>query len=190
MPAWCRQRSTRPKSPKSRCRRDRMVRCRASWSKANAIPRRSGPRRAASAISATRRISGPTRARRLARVKLTGAWVNDTVPADELICGDEAAVYADAAYHTHRREQELTDRGIAPQLMRRGNKHHALSEADKARNKAIGKRRGPIEQVFGRMKTTYRWARARCLGLARNTTHLLLLCTAMNLKRMVVLCPR
>jgi transposase, IS5 family len=43
---------------------------------------------------------------------LTGASVNDTVPADELICGDEAAVYADAAYHTLRREQELTERGI------------------------------------------------------------------------------
>jgi IS5 family transposase len=122
------------------------------------------------------------------RVKLTGASVNDTVPADEMICGDEAAVYADAAYHTHRREAELTKRGIEAHLMRRGNKHHALSQADKDRNKAIGKHRGPVEQVFGRMKTTYRWARARCLGLARNTTHLLLLCTAMNLKRMVVLC--
>ena len=44
-------------------------------------------------------------------VKLTGASVNDTVPADELICGDEAAVCADAAYHTHRREQQLIKRG-------------------------------------------------------------------------------
>ena len=124
------------------------------------------------------------------RVKLTGASVNDTVPADELICGDEAAVYADAAYHTHRREQQLTERGIEAHLMRRGNKHHARSEADKERNEAIGKQRAPVEQVFGRMKTTYRWARARCLGLARNTTHLLLLCAAMNLKRWSALCPR
>jgi IS5 family transposase len=38
------------------------------------------------------------------------------------------------------------------------------------------------------MKTRYGWARARCAGLARNTTHLLMLCTAMNLKRMAVLC--
>ena len=60
--------------------------------------------------------------------------------------------------------------------MRRGNKHHALSEADKARNKAIGKHRGPIQQVFGRMKTTYRWARARCLG--RRATPLICCCSA------------
>jgi IS5 family transposase len=119
---------------------------------------------------------------------LTDASVNDTVPADDLVCGDEAAVYADAAYHTHRRERELEARGITAHLMRRGNKHHALSQADKDRNKAIGKQRGPVEQVFARAKTSYRWARARCIGMARNTTHLLMLCTAMNLKRMVVLC--
>ncbi len=123
------------------------------------------------------------------RVKVTGASVNDTVPADELVCGDEAAVYADAAYHTHRREADLRQRGIEPHLMRRGNKHHALGQADRDRNTAIGKERGPVEQVFGRTKTTYRWARARCLGLARNTTHFVLLCTAMNLKRMTVQCP-
>lgn len=123
------------------------------------------------------------------RAKLTGASVNDTVPADELVCGDEAAVYADAAYHTHGRERDLLARGIEAYLMRRGNKHHPLSQAEKDRNKEIGKHRGPVEQVFGRMKTTYRWARARCLGMGRNTTHFLLLCTALNLKKMVVLCP-
>jgi IS5 family transposase len=112
------------------------------------------------------------------RVKLTGASVNDTVPADELICGDEAAVYADAAYHTHRREQQLIERGIEAHLMRRANKHHALSEADKERNEAIGQQRAAVEQVFGRMKTTYRWARARCLELARNTTPPICCCCA------------
>ncbi len=34
----------------------------------------------------------------------TPANVNDTTPADDLIRGDEAAVWADAAYHTHARE--------------------------------------------------------------------------------------
>ena len=122
------------------------------------------------------------------RVRFTAASVNDTVEADNLICGDEAAVYADAAYHTHARESRLKEQGIEPWLMRRGNKHHALSEEERARNKAIGKKRGPVEQVFGRAKTVYDWARARCVGLARNRTHGLTMSTAMNLKRMVVLC--
>ena len=37
----------------------------------------------------------------------TPANVNDTVPADRLICGDETAVWADGAYHTHAREAAL-----------------------------------------------------------------------------------
>jgi transposase, IS5 family len=37
----------------------------------------------------------------------TPANVNDTVPADELIRGDERAVWADAAYDTHRRRARL-----------------------------------------------------------------------------------
>lgn len=41
----------------------------------------------------------------------TPANVNDTVPADDLIRGDERAVWADAAYHTHRREAALKARG-------------------------------------------------------------------------------
>ena len=75
------------------------------------------------------------------------------MPADELICRGEAAVYADAAYHTHRREQWLISRGIAAQMMRRGNKHQALSSADRQRNVEIGRHHGPVEQVFGRRKT-------------------------------------
>jgi IS5 family transposase len=82
------------------------------------------------------------------RVKLTGASVNDTVPADELMCGDEAAVYADAAYHTRRREQALIARGVEAHLMRRGNKHHALSQEDKDRNEAIGKHRAPVDRCL------------------------------------------
>ena len=37
------------------------------------------------------------------KVTLTAANVNDTVPADELLSGDEAAVYADKAYAKARR---------------------------------------------------------------------------------------
>lgn len=62
------------------------------------------------------------------RSKLTEASVNDTVPADELVCGDEKAVYADQAYDKHERRSGLAARGIKPRLMFRPNKHHPLTE--------------------------------------------------------------
>lgn len=123
------------------------------------------------------------------RSKLTDAAVNDTVPADELISGDEKAVYADQAYDKHERRAGLAALGIKPRLMFRPNKHHPLSERKKRFNGAVGRRRAPVEQVFARLKGIYGWARARYLGLARNHTHLRLLCLAMNLKRWAVLCP-
>lgn len=123
------------------------------------------------------------------RNKLTDASVNDTVPADELVCGDEKAVYADQAYDKHERRAGLAARGIKPRLMFRPNKHHPLTERQKRFNDAVGRRRATVEQVFARLKGVYGMARARYLGLARNRTHLRLLCLAMNLKRWAVLRP-
>ncbi|MBV9884119.1 MAG: IS5 family transposase [Sphingomonadaceae bacterium] len=121
------------------------------------------------------------------RALLTPANVNDTVPADDLYCGDEKAVYADQAYSTHARTARLKAAGIRDRTMTRPNKHHPLTERQKTRNKAIGRRRGPVEQVFARLKGTYDWARVRYRGLAANQAQLLLICCAMNLKRMAVL---
>ena len=47
-------------------------------------------------------------------VLTTPANVNDTVPADRLIRGDEAVVWADAAYHTRGRCARLKAAGIKP----------------------------------------------------------------------------
>ncbi len=46
------------------------------------------------------------------RVLLTPASVNDTVVADQLICGDEQIVYADKAYGTHARSRLLKELGL------------------------------------------------------------------------------
>jgi transposase, IS5 family len=116
------------------------------------------------------------------------ANINDTVPADDLICGDEKAVYADQAYDTKRRRAALKARGVKDRLMHRPNKHHPLTPWQTRRNKAIGKRRGPVEQVFARLKRLYGWTRVRYCGLMRNSAHFTLLCTALNLKRWATLC--
>ena len=63
---------------------------------------------------------------------LTPANINDTEVADELIMGDEMAVYADRAYDTHARRQRLKSMGIGDRIMKRGNKHHPeVSEEDR-----------------------------------------------------------
>ena len=50
-------------------------------------------------------------------MELTPANVNDTVAADELVCGDERAVYADKAYAKRARRQWLKSLRIKPRIM-------------------------------------------------------------------------
>jgi transposase, IS5 family len=119
---------------------------------------------------------------------LTPANVNETTVADALIRGDERAVYADMAYATKARRAALKARGIKDRIMRRPNKHHPVLNPRLARrNRLIAAVRGRVETIFGVLKRHYDWTRARYLGLARNQTHLHLLCMAINLRRACVI---
>lgn len=122
------------------------------------------------------------------RQLLTPASVNDTVPADALIIGDEAAVYADKAYDSHARRARLRAAGIKDRIMHRPNKHHPSVPRWKARrNKLIAPIRAAVEGIFGTMKRSYGYRRVRYFNLAANSVHLDLLCIAINLRRAEVL---
>jgi len=117
------------------------------------------------------------------RLAVTPANVNDTVIADELICGDEAMVYADKAYDTHARSARLADMGIVNGIMRRPNKWQKLTGDEVARNEHLAKTRGAIEPLFSLFKNVYGFTRVRYRGLRRNAAAFTLAAIAMNLKR-------
>ena len=118
---------------------------------------------------------------------MTPASCNETVMADALVQGDEAAVYADTAYSTHRRRKELRGRGIKPRIAYRANKHHALSSRQKRANALIARVRRGVETSFAVLKRHYDHHRARYRTLERNCTRLWLACGALNLRRALVL---
>lgn len=122
--------------------------------------------------------------------QLTPANVSETVMADGLVQGDERAVYADAAYDTKARRAALRSRGIKDRIQHRPNKHHpVLPRWKKKRNELIGRIRGRVETVFAVLKRSYGYRRVRYLGLAKNQSHLYMLCIALNLRRAIVLTP-
>ena len=117
-------------------------------------------------------------------VVTTPANVNDTVPADLLIRGDEKAVLADGAYHTHAREAALRAAGIKPRLMRRPNKHHPkLPARVQHYNKLISRRRAPVETTFATLKRRMGLGVIRYRGLAKATGQVLIAAMAFNLRR-------
>lgn len=120
----------------------------------------------------------------------TPANVNDTTPADRLIRGDEAVVWADAAYHTHARQAALKARGVKPRLMRRPNKHHPKLPPRLARyNRLIARRRSAVETTFATLKNRMRLTQIRYVGLAKAHAQVLMAALAFNLRRWARLAP-
>jgi IS5 family transposase len=114
---------------------------------------------------------------------LTGADVGDSLAADALIQGDEAAVYADKAYDSQARRQVLTEAGIVDAVMYRRHPRCRQPAWQKWMNVALTPIRCQVERLFGLMKRSYGYHRVRYRGLDRNRAQLLLMCMAINLRR-------
>ena len=123
----------------------------------------------------------------LRRVIFTPANINESEPADRLICGDEGIVYADKAYDSRARRQMLRKKRIKNGIMRRGHPRRPLTDYAIQLNKRLSKRRGTVEAIFSLYKNVYHLARARYRGIARNSTAFHLAAIAMNLKRVAVM---
>jgi IS5 family transposase len=119
---------------------------------------------------------------------LTGADVGDSLAADGLVQGDEAAAYVDQAYDGAPRRAALAgsthaSNGIVDGIMRRGHARRPLAAWQRWMNTAPAPIRSQVERTFGTLKRGYGRRRVRYRGLPRNGAHLHLLCTAMNLRR-------
>jgi IS5 family transposase len=118
------------------------------------------------------------------KVITTPANVHDTHPADDLVCGDEKAVYADSAYMRKTRSQALRARGIKPRMIARaGGNRPPLTDWAKKLNKLIAKKRAPVETTFATWKRRMGLARIRYRGLAKATTQVLLTAIVFNMQR-------
>lgn len=117
------------------------------------------------------------------RAVMTPADVHDSVKADDLVQGDEQAVYGDKAYDSGDRRAALVARGIKPRIMYQARRNRPLKPWQVWFNKAVAPVRAAVERLFGTMKRVYGYRRVRYRGLARNNVQLQVLCTAINLRR-------
>lgn len=120
-------------------------------------------------------------------LRVTPANVNDTVEADALIRGDEASVWADAAYHTHDRAAALRARGVKPRRARRANKHHPLGRHARRLNRLIARRRAAVETTFATWKNRMGLTAIRSIGLIKARGQVTLTALAFNLRRWAAL---
>ena len=121
------------------------------------------------------------------RAMLTPGHVSDKVPFLDLVQGDEQAVYADKGYDGAWYRARLLEQGIADGIMAGDYRQRPLDAARRARNRALGVIRAPVERTFGVLKRWYGYGRVRYRSLVRNALQLQLLALALNLRRALVL---
>jgi IS5 family transposase len=126
--------------------------------------------------------------RLIRRLTLTPANINDTVPADELVCGDEQAVYADKAYAKRARSAWLRSLGIKPRIMHKSwGGGPPLTRWQQQHNKLISPIRAQVEGTFATLKRWMGMDRVRYRGLSKNRSHWFLVALAYNMNRVVKL---
>lgn len=121
------------------------------------------------------------------RIRLTKASHAETLLLEEMMLGDEAAVFADKAYAKASRREELRSRGVFCGIMHKATASHPLRPWQEVLNRWLARLRVPVERVIGTLKRHYALERLRYLGHPRNWCHLLLVGMCYNLKRMLVL---
>lgn len=116
------------------------------------------------------------------KVHVTTAEVNDGRVSDNLLSGDERAVYADKAYHSKKRIQEYRKKNIHYGILRRCKKK-SLPKDYGRKSKIYSAKRSAVERPFAWLKRHFNYTKTKYMGFARNRSHMFLLCTALNLKR-------
>ncbi len=87
--------------------------------------------------------------------QVTDAAVHDSQVFETLLDrtedrdGNKRAVYADSAYRSQEKEQQLAASNLPSQICEKGARNHPLTEEQKASNKEKSKVRSRVEHVFG-----------------------------------------
>jgi transposase, IS5 family len=116
-------------------------------------------------------------------VEVTAADIHDSLAFQCLVQGDEARVTADKAYADKKNRQLLAKLGIRDCILKKAHKFRELTGYESFVNTVWSQQRAPVERWPAALKGRCRLGRLRYVGLARNTTAVVLACVALNLRR-------
>lgn len=114
----------------------------------------------------------------------TPANVNDTVPADGLIRGDERVVWADRAYAKRDRRARLKAAGVKDRIMHKSwGGGPKLTPRQRLHNRLIARRRAAVETTFATLKRWMGLTVIRYVGLIKAAAQVRMAAIAFNLRR-------
>jgi transposase, IS5 family len=101
-------------------------------------------------------------------VVVTDAAVHDSQVMDELLHGEEQAIYGDRAYTSEKKRQEYEARGINWCINRKACRHYQLTPEDMAYNHRQSQIRAKGEHAFLIVKHLWHYQKVRYKGLFKN----------------------
>ena len=101
-------------------------------------------------------------------VAISAANLHDSQAMDELMHGDEQAVWGDSAYQSKERQQTAEDNGIAWHVNVKASRHRALTEAERTQNRERSRARALVEHPYRIVKVLWGHSKVRYKGLLKN----------------------
>jgi IS5 family transposase len=114
-------------------------------------------------------------------VVVTDAAVHDSRVMDELLHGEELAVYGDKAYASEEKKKEYEARGIEWRINRKANRGHQLTQEDMECNHRQSQIRAKGEHAFLVVKHLWHYQKVRYKGLYKNAVQVFSLLALANL---------
>jgi len=114
-------------------------------------------------------------------IVVTNASVHDSVVMEELLHGEEWAIYGDKAYANEVKGQEYEAQGIAWRVHRKGTRGKPLTKRDRSWNRRQSRTRARGEHAFRIVKHLWGYSKVRYKGLAKNAAQVFSLFALANL---------
>jgi IS5 family transposase len=114
-------------------------------------------------------------------IVVTDAAVHDSQVMDELLHGEEQAVYGDRAYTSEKKKAEYEARGIKWRVNRKACRHYQLTPEDIEYNHKQSQVRAKGEHAFLVVKHLWHYQKVRYKGLFKNAAQVFSLFALANL---------
>ena len=101
-------------------------------------------------------------------VAISAANLHDSQAMDELLHGDEKALWGDSAYQSKERQQMAEDSGIAWHVNVKASRHRALTEKERQQNRERSRARAIVEHPYRIVKVLWGHTKVRYKGLLKN----------------------
>jgi len=114
-------------------------------------------------------------------IVVTNAGVHDSQVMDDLLHGEERAVYVDKDYANAEKSQEFESQSIEWHVDRKGTKGHPLTQKDKDWNHQQNRTRAKGEHAFLVVKHLWGYRKVRYKGLLKNAAQVFSIFALANL---------